>query len=622
MKKILLLLVAVCSLFTSCYKDDTPAPNIEFESQVIETEFEPAKYFVKVKSTRTWVATTEDEWIVIEKENGEIGDSEVEFSVKRNEEMAEREGRITLTNEASSLVAELIVRQKAFVPSITYSETPIFTVEGGTKKVKIVANTTYEVSTTEDWVSATQENGGSAVRITVKPHDDVSVREANVILRNEKYDYSVVIAINQGAFVPQITIDKEQLQFPFEGAVQEISVESNFDFEKSLDAEWLQFQNDDNGAEVKDVTLEDISLRTTKIKVAVEPSVESSVRTAKLILTSEKYNVTREVVISQDALVPNAPNVIIYTSSDTKPVPVNRIFRTTMVKNTYKDGRGVIIFDAADSVVMSSAFRNCTTLTSVVLPQDIQTIDDSAFRGCTALEDIDIPAKVNLIGNYAFSDCSALSNVVIPESVEEMGEGVFSYCTDLRAIVLPNSIKEINNYTFQGCTSLTSVNIPANVEIIGRWAFADCMSLMEITIPNSVVAIKEYAFYYCFSIRRIHLPVGIAIIENATFYGCSSLIDILMPDGIVIIGNESFKGCSRLGEIVIPRGVNLVGRSAFSGCSSLKRVYCKPVTPPDGSEDMFYKNATDRMIYVPTESVEAYKSAPYWSAYATSIVAE
>ena len=87
---------------------------------------------------------------------------------------------------------------------------------------------------------------------------------------------------------------------------------------------------------------------------------------------------------------------------------------------------------------------------------------------------------------------------------------------------------------------------------------------------------------------------------------------------IQAIRTEAFKGCTSLKSITIPDGVAEIGGSAFYGCTSLKEVYCKPTTPPAGSRYMFDKSYP--IIYVPRNSVEAYKAAQYWSDYASYIV--
>jgi hypothetical protein len=75
-----------------------------------------------------------------------------------------------------------------------------------------------------------------------------------------------------------------------------------------------------------------------------------------------------------------------------------------------------------------------------------------------------------------------------------------------------------------------------------------------------------------------------------------------------------------LTSVTIPDSVTLIRKEAFYMCNSLTSVYCKPTTPPIGGSNMFYYNASIRKIYVPTSSASAYKSAEYWSDYASDIV--
>ena len=89
---------------------------------------------------------------------------------------------------------------------------------------------------------------------------------------------------------------------------------------------------------------------------------------------------------------------------------------------------------------------------------------------------------------------------------------------------------------------------------------------------------------------------------------------------ITVVRNWAFSGCDSLTSITIPESVTTIGEGAFRNCSSLTSVYCKATTPPTGGDNMFYKNAPGRTIYVPTESVNAYKSASYWSKYKYDIV--
>jgi hypothetical protein len=106
-------------------------------------------------------------------------------------------------------------------------------------------------------------------------------------------------------------------------------------------------------------------------------------------------------------------------------------------------------------------------------------------------------------------------------------------------------------------------------------------------------------------------------------YGLSEYI---LPDTITSIGNEAFNGCGELQSITIPNSVTSIGEGILYNCHSLTSVYCKPATPPTGDNDMFsyYDSGQNKplgcKIYVPRNSVDAYKSAEYWSAYASYIV--
>jgi hypothetical protein len=100
------------------------------------------------------------------------------------------------------------------------------------------------------------------------------------------------------------------------------------------------------------------------------------------------------------------------------------------------------------------------------------------------------------------------------------------------------------------------------------------------------------------------------------------LANINIPEGVTKIESKTFYYCSRLESITIPEKVSEIGKQAFDNCSRLKDVYCKPTTPPTGSENMFKNNASNRKIYVPGASVSAYRAAQYWSDFADQIYAE
>lgn len=139
---------------------------------------------------------------------------------------------------------------------------------------------------------------------------------------------------------------------------------------------------------------------------------------------------------------------------------------------------------------------------------------------------------------------------------------------------------------------LISFNEPLTV--IGYSAFSGCKSLTSITIPNSVTK----------------------LIDNA-FGNCSSLTSITIPNSVISIGDLAFMYCSSLTSVIIGNSVTSIGEGTFADCSSLTSITCKAVTPPTLGSDNNLSNVI--AVYVPAESVEAYKTATNWSYYADKI---
>lgn len=142
----------------------------------------------------------------------------------------------------------------------------------------------------------------------------------------------------------------------------------------------------------------------------------------------------------------------------------------------------------------------------------------------------------------------------------------------------------------------------------------------SVTIPDSVTSIGSSAFYNCSSLTNVTIGNSVISIGSDAFYGCDSLTSIVIPDSVTKIESYVFEDCSSLTSITIGNGVTEIGDYVFKNCRNLTNIYCKSTTPPTGGIIMFYGNASERTIYVPTASVDAYKSASYWSNYADSIV--
>ena len=183
-----------------------------------------------------------------------------------------------------------------------------------------------------------------------------------------------------------------------------------------------------------------------------------------------------------------------------------------------------------------------------------------------------------------YNDREKIKRVVIKDGVTSIGDWAFRECSNLTSVTIPNSVTSIRRAAFGGCSGLTSVIIPESVTSIGESAFLGCSSLTSITIPNSVTSIGDRAFL-----------------------SCSSLTSITIPNSVTSIGSAAFEYCENLTSITIPNSVTSIGDGAFFKCKGLTSITFKGSTPPTFGNDVFDYVDKSIPVYVPANSIEAYK---------------
>ena len=248
--------------------------------------------------------------------------------------------------------------------------------------------------------------------------------------------------------------------------------------------------------------------------------------------------------------------------------------------------RNVIIPESFFTEIGYGAFRGCPSLTSVVIPNSVTSIDEQAFNDCRNLTKVVIPDSVTSIGERAFISCDRLSTVVIGKNVVSIGRLAFAD-TNLTEVYIPKSVAKIDEGAFDA-SSIISITVDKDnehyVSIDGNLYSKDGKTLVQYAtgkadalfeIPDGVTTIGDRAFFSCDSLTEIVIPDSVTSIGEDAFYGCTNLTSVVIPDSVTTIGDYAFSGCSSLVSVDIGDSVKFIGSSAFAYCSSLTDVYYK-----------------------------------------------
>ena len=310
----------------------------------------------------------------------------------------------------------------------------------------------------------------------------------------------------------------------------------------------------------------------------------------------------------------------------------------------YNFGSQVESFTFGDEVevIPASICSGMNNLTSLTIPNSVTSIESFAFYGCSSLTSLTMGNSVASIGDYAFRYCSALSSVEAPAVFFDIQESQWSYYTKILSQVTVNGgeltenalqfikrsyktlrvmdVSEATNTefadeTFSGYYNLTNLKLPESLTSISYMMAAGCKNLESITIPESVEEIGQSAFEDCRSITSVDFGENPALtmIGSWAFYNCHELANIDIPEGVTEIGKAAFYGCAYAQAAHLPASLQYIGDNGFALCSKLTEMTVDAVTPPEVENKTFYEVSTEAPIYVPDQSVSAYKSHPVWS---------
>lgn len=218
-----------------------------------------------------------------------------------------------------------------------------------------------------------------------------------------------------------------------------------------------------------------------------------------------------------------------------------------------------------------------------------------------------IPNTVSRIGDYSFYGARP-NKVILPSSISVIGEGAFFCVSSMATIELPDGLKRIEASAFSQFR-VTATNFQPSIK--------------KIVIPNSVTYLGDDAFSNSDDLKDVKLSESLTQIEAGTFAGCHGLVTIEIPNSVTAIKKGAFSECYSLKNVTLGKGLKEIESNVFTSGPRLEKLVCNSSTPPSLVEinrsPHWITMEDNGIIYVPKESVEAYKQQ--WPQYAKYIQA-
>lgn len=265
----------------------------------------------------------------------------------------------------------------------------------------------------------------------------------------------------------------------------------------------------------------------------------------------------------------------------------------------------------------ANAFAMMSGVTSVAIPATVDTMGYDAFRGCSGLQRVDI-TNLTSWANIDFKNerSTPFSNA---------GVGMYLNNQPVKAVSIAGSISTVKPYVFQGIGSITTLSVAEGVRQISTSAFKGCTGLTTVTLPASIDSIGLNAFNGCSALVKANIPANVKVVAGGIFAN-TALQSIVIPDGVYLIDNQAFLNCASLKSVNIGSGVRKLNLMVFDGCSQLDTVTVNAITPPEFFQASIPGQTlnpfdpaiyTTCRLYVPAQSLNAYKGANVWKNFAT-----
>lgn len=247
------------------------------------------------------------------------------------------------------------------------------------------------------------------------------------------------------------------------------------------------------------------------------------------------------------------------------------------------------VIDDEDPYQIKQMYIGENTITKVVIPEGVTTIESYAFAKLTALEEVVLPTTLTRIGAGAFLGCEKLKTINL-ENVKFINEKAFLDC-GLEEVEM-DSLVAISNYAFQNC-KLNYLQLPESAQSIGIGAFHGNKLLISVTFDASKVKIGSKAFENCVKLKKI--DINAAVISSYAFFNCSDLTKVRFGKDVAVIGEYAFAGTSVSKFEFISKNNNLT--LSNNGAMVYKGTELVVVAPTYAGE---YINGSVNTVQLPT----------------------
>ncbi|MBR5166721.1 MAG: leucine-rich repeat protein [Salinivirgaceae bacterium] len=270
------------------------------------------------------------------------------------------------------------------------------------------------------------------------------------------------------------------------------------------------------------------------------------------------------------------------------------------------------------SIIGGYAFGKCNNLETVEIPASVSTMSNTAFNGCNNIKKL--VCNSNHIGS-SFAGKTSLDTIVVGNNVISIDAEAFKGCTNLCSVTIGDAVTTIGVDAFANCHNLNELNMGYSVKRIGAEAFRGCHNIKTIFVPSQATSIGADAFLYVKNVEyegdasgepwgaltvngivegdfiyadsaktkltayigegsHAEIPEGVTSIGQMAFFESENLNTVAMPSTVTTIGGSAFANCYNLVAVNVPKSVRSMGRGVFRECSDAT-IYCEAESKPN-----------------------------------------